>query len=114
MAKPRIYRIAFLNEGKLYEIYASEIAQSNMMGFIEISGLLFGERGGIVVDPTEERLRSEFDGVDRTYVPIHSIVRIDEVEKRGTSRIAPASDRDKSAKVTSLPLPDFTPKNKGN
>jgi hypothetical protein len=32
------------------------------------------------VDPSEERLRHEFEGVQRFHVPLHSVIRIDEVE----------------------------------
>ena len=44
--------------------------------------LLFGERWQLLVDPGEEKLKSEFSGVKRTYIPMHAIVRIDEVEKQ--------------------------------
>ena len=45
---------------------------------------------GVVVDPSEESLKSEFSGVSRTYIPMHSIVRIDEVEKMGQSKVSKA------------------------
>ena len=111
MTKRRIYRVSFLNEGKVYEIYASRVAQSELFGFVEISGLLFGERGGVVVDPADERLRSEFEGVDPTHVPLQSIVRIDEVEKRGPSRISIISPTESASKVTTLPASGYPPKN---
>ena len=100
-AKERIYKVAFLNEGKLYELYARGVSSSALLGFIEVEGLLFGEKTKVVVDPSEERLRSEFAGVERTYVPIHAVVRIDQVEKRGAAKIeptqpGPTTDRFKS------------------
>lgn len=58
-----------------------------MMGFIEIGKIIFGERSKLLVDPAEEKLKSEFDGVKQTYVPHHSIIRIDEVEKEGKNKI---------------------------
>jgi hypothetical protein len=82
-----IYKVMFLNSGKMYEIYAREVGQGGLFGFVEVSGLLFGEKSTIVVDPTEEVLQREFEGVDRTFIPLHSVVRIDEVEKRGTATI---------------------------
>jgi hypothetical protein len=48
-----------------------------------VTSLLFGERSSVVVDPTEERLRSEFDGVECTHIPLHVIVRIDQVARPG-------------------------------
>ena len=40
-----------------------------------------------VVDPSEERIKAEFEGVKRTYLPMHSVIRVDEVKKQGVSRI---------------------------
>jgi hypothetical protein len=105
-SKNSIWRVLFLNEGKLFEVYARSVAQADLFGFIEIEGLLFGEKSAIVVDPGEEKLRNEFAGVSRTLIPLHSVVRIDSVEKRGTPRILPAGE---AAKVTSLPLSVVAP-----
>ena len=106
-ARKKVYKIVFLNEGKVYEIYAKSISHGGLFGFIEVEGLLFGEKSTLVIDPSEESLQHEFAGVERTYIPLHSVVRIDEVEKRGTSKIHPASDS--SRKVTQLPTPIYTP-----
>ena len=57
-----------------------------MFGFVEVEELIFGERSAVVVDPAEERIKAEFDGVKRTYLPMHSILRIDEVRKPGVSK----------------------------
>ncbi|MGH8609846.1 MAG: DUF1820 family protein, partial [Gammaproteobacteria bacterium] len=40
-----------------------------------------------VVDPSEEHLKAEFTGVARTYLPMHAIIRVDEVEKEGHGKI---------------------------
>ena len=85
--RKRIYKVVFQNEGKVYEVYARSVASSSMLGFVEVEGLLFGERSGVVVDPTEERLRTEFEGVERTHIPVHAVVRVDQVTRRGTARI---------------------------
>ena len=39
---------------------------------------------------SEEKLKAQFDGVVRSFVPMHSIVRIDEVERMGTPKISEA------------------------
>jgi hypothetical protein len=97
MSSKRVYKVVFHNQGKLYELYAREVGQSSMYGFIEVEGLIFGERSAVLVDPAEERLKSEFAGVKRTYVPIHSVVRVDEVEKEGTNKIIPLGGREGGA-----------------
>ncbi|MGD8886590.1 MAG: DUF1820 family protein, partial [Gammaproteobacteria bacterium] len=87
MQKTSIYKVIFVNQGKVYEIYAKEVSQSEMFGFIEIGGFVFGEKSAVVIDPTEEKLKSEFQEVKRTYVPMHSVIRIDEVKQEGVAKI---------------------------
>jgi hypothetical protein len=105
--KKRAYRVMFLNEGKVYEIYARHVSHGAMFGFVEVEGLLFGERSSVVVDPAEERLQTEFAGVERTYIPMHSVIRIDEVQKKGTSKIHAVEE--KEGKIRPLPSPIYTP-----
>ena len=101
--KKNVYRVVFNNQGKAYEIYAKNVTQGGMFGFVEVEGLLFGEKTTVVVDPAEEALQREFAGVERIHIPLHSVLRIDEVEKRGTSRIRPIAEG--VGKVTMLPTP---------
>ncbi|MEM9172264.1 MAG: DUF1820 family protein [Pseudomonadota bacterium] len=83
-----LYRVSFVNQGKVYEVYAESVGQSDLYGFIEIAGMKFGERSALVVDPSEEKIKAEFEGVAATYVPMHSVLRIDEVDKQGVSKIS--------------------------
>ncbi len=85
--KKKIYKVLFINQGKVFELYARNVGQGDLYGFVEIEELVFGEKTSLVVDPSEERLRSEFAGVSRTFLPMHSVIRIDEVEQEGTSKI---------------------------
>ena len=89
MTDRRGYRVIFYNKGEVYEIYAKSISQGMLLGFVEVEELRFGDKSKVVVDPSEESLRNEFKGVKRIYIPMHSIVRIDEVEKEGVSKITP-------------------------
>ena len=47
-----------------------------MFAFVEIADIIFGERSKLVVDPSEEQLKSQFSGVKRTYIPLHSVVAL--------------------------------------
>ena len=90
MAKPSrktVYRVMFVHQDKMYELYCRSMSQSDLYGFVEIEELIFGERSNVVVDPGEEKLKNEFAGVRRSYIPIHSVVRVDEVEQEGINRI---------------------------
>ena len=89
MSKPtEIYKITFLNKGKVYEIFVKQVYQSELYGFIEVEEFVFDERSQLVVDPTEEKLKAEFSGVKRSFIPMQAIIRIDEVEKGGVSKIS--------------------------
>ena len=82
--KKRIYRIIFSQDEKIYEVYARYISEENLMGFIELEDLVFSERNSLVIiDPSEEKLKIELQGVKRSYIPMHMILRIDEMEKEG-------------------------------
>ena len=106
MASARLYRITFLNQGQVYEVNAKRVSQGGLLGFVEVEGLVFGQKTRMVVDPTEERLQREFAGVKRCYLPMHSVIRVDEVEKQGPSRI---SDAPKGGNVAAFPVPYFRP-----
>jgi hypothetical protein len=92
----------FVNQGKVYEIYARKVSHGDLFGFIEVEEVLFGERSSVVLDPSEERIKSEFEGVKRTFLPMHSVLRIDEVKKQGASKITAVEG---GANVAQFPMP---------
>ncbi len=104
MAPSHIFKIMFVNQGKVYEIYARKVGHGSLFGFIEVEELVFGERSTVVVDPAEERIKSEFAGVKRTYLPLHSVLRIDEVKKQGLAKITAFE----GANVTQFPVPLYS------
>lgn len=87
MAVKKVYKVIFYNNEEIFEVYAAHVFPSEMYGFIEVEELLFGERSQLLVDPSEEKLKTEFNGVKRTYIPMNAIVRIDEVEQEGMSKV---------------------------
>ncbi|GIT21149.1 MAG: hypothetical protein CM1200mP40_08310 [Gammaproteobacteria bacterium] len=70
-----IYKITFLNKGKVYEVFVKQVYQSDLYGFIEIENYVFDEKTQLVVDPSEEKLKSEFKGVKRSFIPMQAIIR---------------------------------------
>lgn len=104
----QIFRIAFHNNGKVYQLHAEQVTQGDLYGFVEIRGLLFDEYTAVVIDPAEERLKDEFAGVARIMVPMHAIIRIEEVEKRGQNKIMELDGS--STNITPFPLPGSGPK----
>jgi hypothetical protein len=105
MPEKQVYKIIFFQQGEVYEIFAKSVGQGNLFGFVEVEDIVFGERSQILVDPSEDRLKNEFKGVRRVYVPLHSVVRIDQVEKEGVGRI---TDRPKGeGTLTPFPSPIY-------
>lgn len=88
----------------MIEIYAREVSQGAMFGFVEIGDLVFGERSSVVVDPSEEKLQEQFKDVESFFVPLHAVARIDVVKKQGKAKI---SKIEGGSKVT--PFPVYTP-----
>ncbi|MDE0052955.1 MAG: DUF1820 family protein [Gammaproteobacteria bacterium] len=97
----RIYRIYFHSHGQIYEVYARSFYQSDVYGFVVIEDYIFGERSQMVIDPAEDKLRAEFETVQRSFVPMHAVIRIDEVEKEGVAKITDSS----GSNVTPFPMP---------
>ena len=109
MPATHIFKVVFHNQGKVYEIYARKVGHGSLFGFVEVEELIFGERSAVVVDPSEEKIKSEFEGVKRTYLPLHSVLRIDEVRKSGVSKVSSVE----SSNVTQFPFPVYTPGDSG-
>ena len=105
MSAQPIFKIVFMNQGKIFEIYARLVSHGALFGFVEVEKLIFGARSTVVVDPSEERIQSEFSGVTRTYLPLHSIIRIDEVEKQGVGKVSDVE----GGNVTPFPMPLYAP-----
>lgn len=103
-----IYKVVFYDQGRICELYAKEVLQGGLYGFIEVQELLFGTKTEVVIDPGEERLQREFTGVKRVHIPMHAVVRIDEVEQEGPSRMGEQPDKDGT--VSHFPAPVYAPK----
>ncbi|HTV49704.1 MAG TPA: DUF1820 family protein [Steroidobacteraceae bacterium] len=105
MAASHIFKVIFVNQGKVYEVYARKVSHGSLFGFIEVEELVFGERSTVVVDPAEERIKAEFTGVKRSFLPLHSVLRIDEVKKQGVSKITTLEG---ASNVAQFPLPVYS------
>ncbi|MCV6615281.1 MAG: DUF1820 family protein [Cellvibrionaceae bacterium] len=103
MSEQPFYKVIFYNQNQVYEVYARAIYQSEMYGFIEVEEFVFGERSQLLVDPGEEKLKNEFAGVKRSYLPMQAIIRIDEVEQQGIGKVSEISAADKIAQFPSFP-----------
>ncbi len=102
-----MYKIVFQTQGQVVELYARHVTQGGLFGFVEVEELVFGARSELVVDPAEEGLRNEYGAAKRLFLPLHAILRIEEVEREGTARVRPA--KPESGIVTPFPVPVWSP-----
>jgi len=96
-----VYKVAFFNQGKVYELFAEQVDSSHLYGFVEVRKLMFDQGSKLVVDPSEERMQEEFGETEALILPIQSVIRIEQVARRGECVIR---DRESGEKITSLPL----------
>lgn len=105
-----LYRVEFISAGERYELYVKELNSSSIFGFIEIAGFVWDTHTELVLDPSHERLKDEFASVERTYIPMHNVLRMDQVKKQGSAKITPFSDKVGAGKVTAINSPIYTPR----
>lgn len=103
MTSKKLYKVTFFNAGKIYELYAHSVGSSAFWGFTDISDLVFDVNEGIVIDPTEERLRDEFAHTKALHLPMQSVIRIEEVDRKGQLAIRDAGTGEKV--VMPFPMP---------
>lgn len=101
MSKQTLFKVIFLNQGKVYELFARGVVSSGLWGFVEVSDLVFETSDSVVVDPTEEKMRDEFSGARVLHLPMQCVLRVEEVDKRGQCRIR---DRQSGENVTPFPV----------
>ena len=82
-----LYRVQFICHSERYEVYVREVNQGPLFGFIEIADFVWDNHTALIVDPGHEKLKSEFADVRHTLIPMHQVLRIDQVKKQGAARI---------------------------
>ena len=93
----------------IYELYARHVASSPLWGFTEVAELVWeGNGDNLVIDPTEERLCDEFGATRRLHLPMQSVLRVEEVERKGQLVIRDSASGERI--VTPFPLPGKPPR----
>ncbi len=73
-----IYRVYYAKKGEpLCEIHARSVGPSDMLGFIEVSSFVTPRSTSKIIRPGVDRVEQEFAGVEKTYIPISDIRRVD-------------------------------------
>lgn len=102
-----LYRIEFIQHGQRYQLFVRELTYSSLFGFIEVADFVWDTHTSVVVDPSHEKLKDEFVDVTRTFIPMHTVLRIDSVTKKGQAKITEINGN-----VATFPGPIYTPTNK--
>ena len=87
MEKSKLFKVSYYNQDKVYELYAKQVYEADLYGFFTIEEIVFGSQSDVVIDPSEEKLKTEFEAVKRSFIPMHSVIRIDEVKEQGMCKI---------------------------
>jgi len=82
----------FVEERELTVVFLVDASASGMFGSVE-------------------RLKNEFSGVKRSYIPLQAIIRIDEVDKEGSGKV---SDTTVVGNVASFPFSGVIPGQRGS
>jgi len=86
-ADEAVYRVSFINQDKVVEVFVKHVYQSDIWGFIQLEGFIFGQRSELLVDPGEEKVKQLFNEVKSSLIPTQAILRIDEVERSGVAKL---------------------------
>ncbi len=98
--KPKfLFRINYINNHQVYELYAKQLNTDALFGFITLTDLVFDLKTGVVIDPAEEQLKAEFADVKTLHIPLQNVVKIEEVEHKKSCKI-----RTLTAEQTVLPI----------
>ena len=78
-----VYRVTYAKgrekDAAVYELYALQAGQSDMLGFIEVSEFVTPRSESKIIRPDIDRAEREFEGVTRSFIPIADIRRIDAI-----------------------------------
>ncbi|MFC3192934.1 DUF1820 family protein [Marinicella sediminis] len=86
--QPKLFRINYINQQQVYEIYARQISTDQLLGFMSITDIQFDHRDALVIDPVEEQLKSEFKDVEVLHVPIQQIIKVEQVSQKKSCKIS--------------------------
>jgi hypothetical protein len=102
MSKEPLYKVVFVQRDEVLELYARYITEDSLVGFVEVEELVFSDPDTeLVINPNLEKLKLVFQGVQRTYLPLHTILRIDEIDQPSVAAVVHA-DKPKPSNVTPI------------
>lgn len=107
-----IYRVTFSQGEQICQLYSRFVLEESLIGFIELDELIFDEQKYLDVeqgDSISSEMKQQFQGVERTYIPVNSILRIDELLRKDVRK--PTKREPTIASISTLKSNVGTPKN---
>jgi hypothetical protein len=81
MSSDLLFRVKFKDGEDIHFIYARYISEESLVGFVELDEIVFYDDSSLtLIEGSQERLKQKLSGVQRTYLPLQVIMRIDEME----------------------------------
>ncbi len=78
--KKTVFKVYFFHMDKVYTLFAKNVnASGELFNMCEISGIIFQRNKNLIV-PSEDEVRQEFANLKRLMIPLHHLIRIDELE----------------------------------
>jgi hypothetical protein len=83
--KDIVYRTIFTHLDQVYTIYSQGVSEETLVGFIELDSILLVTQDIILSSENQtahEPFMKQIESIKRTYVPMHAVVRIDEMTRK--------------------------------
>ncbi len=103
--KSNLFRINYINQNKVYEIYAKKLYAESLFGFISISDIVFDLNDAVVIDPVEEQLKLEFKDVEVLHIPLSQVLKVEEVKLKKSCKIKPLNQNTVITPIRKQPGP---------
>lgn len=76
----KVFKVYFFHMDKVYTLFAKEVnASGELYNMCEISDIIFQRNKNLIV-PSEDEVRQEFSNIKKLLIPLHHLIRIDELE----------------------------------
>lgn len=83
--KDIVYRTVFTHLDQVYTVYSQGISEETLVGFIELDSIIEVKQEVVLSTESHETHQlflQQLASIKRTYVPMHAVVRIDEMTRK--------------------------------
>jgi hypothetical protein len=83
--KDIVYRTVFTHLDQVYTVYSQGLSEETLVGFIELDSIIEVKQEVILSTESQEMHQlfiKQLASIKRTYVPMHAVVRIDEMTRK--------------------------------